>query len=41
MTERLCTYSADKLEERGKTTEEYERLYKVWGEGEIGVIVLG
>lgn len=41
MTERLCTYEKDDLEGRGKTTKEYEELYKVWGEGEIGVIVLG
>ena len=41
MTERLCTYDKKDLEARGKTTAEYEKLYKVWGEGEIGVIVLG
>jgi 2,4-dienoyl-CoA reductase-like NADH-dependent reductase (Old Yellow Enzyme family) len=41
MTERLCTYEDGDLEARGKTTKEYEHLYKVWGEGEIGTIVLG
>ncbi|BGP44950.1 hypothetical protein JCM10450v2_000765 [Rhodotorula kratochvilovae] len=41
MTERLCTYDQENLGERGRTTEEYNRLYKVWGEGKIGVIVLG
>jgi 2,4-dienoyl-CoA reductase-like NADH-dependent reductase (Old Yellow Enzyme family) len=41
MTERLCTYEKDDLAARGKSTAEYERLYKIWGEGEIGVIVLG
>ncbi|GAA5892582.1 hypothetical protein JCM6882_005652 [Rhodosporidiobolus microsporus] len=41
MTERLCTYDQDNLDERGKPTEEYRRLYEVWGEGQIGVIVLG
>ncbi|GAA5994756.1 NADH:flavin oxidoreductase/NADH oxidase family protein [Rhodotorula paludigena] len=41
MTERLCTYDQDNLDERGKPTPEYEHLYKVWGEGKIGVIVLG
>ncbi len=41
MTERLCTYSKADLEERGKPTPEYIELYKVWGEGQIGTIVLG
>jgi 2,4-dienoyl-CoA reductase-like NADH-dependent reductase (Old Yellow Enzyme family) len=41
MTERLCTWSDDNLDERGKPTPEYERLYEEWGKGEIGVIVLG
>ncbi|KAH9819696.1 hypothetical protein DFH28DRAFT_33952 [Melampsora americana] len=41
MTERLCTYSETDLGERGKPTPEYLRLYKLWGEGQIGIIVLG
>lgn len=41
MTERLCTFDQDNLEERGKATAEYKHLYEVWGEGQIGVIVLG
>ncbi|GAA5862782.1 hypothetical protein JCM8547_006544 [Rhodosporidiobolus lusitaniae] len=41
MTERLATYSQDNLEERGKVTPEYVELYRQWGLGRIGVIVLG
>jgi len=41
MTERPCTYDKTDLEARGKNTAEYEKHYKVWGEGETGVIVLG
>ncbi|KAH9819697.1 hypothetical protein DFH28DRAFT_1105412 [Melampsora americana] len=41
MTEKLCTYSETDLNERGKPTPEYLRLYKLWGEGQIGIIVLG
>ncbi|KAK8849361.1 hypothetical protein IAR55_004693 [Kwoniella newhampshirensis] len=41
MTERLCTFSKEDLNERGKPTTEYDHLYKVWGEGEIGTIILG
>jgi 2,4-dienoyl-CoA reductase-like NADH-dependent reductase (Old Yellow Enzyme family) len=44
MTERLCTYNDDDptdLEGRGQVTKEYEELYRVWGEGQIGTIVLG
>lgn len=41
MTERLCTYDETDLGARGKPTPEYVELYKVWGEGQIGVIVLG
>ncbi|GAA5902154.1 hypothetical protein JCM6882_006715 [Rhodosporidiobolus microsporus] len=41
MTERLCTYDQENLDERGKPTEEYRKLYEVWGEGQIGVIVFG
>lgn len=41
MTERLCTWSDDNLDERGRPTPEYIELYKVWGEGAIGTIVLG
>jgi 2,4-dienoyl-CoA reductase-like NADH-dependent reductase (Old Yellow Enzyme family) len=41
VTERLCTWSDDNLDERGRPTPEYIELYKVWGEGAIGTIVLG
>ncbi|GAA5880378.1 hypothetical protein JCM1840_006196 [Sporobolomyces johnsonii] len=41
MTERLSTYDQDNHDERGKPTPLYENLYRVWGEGRIGVIVLG
>ncbi|GAA6023717.1 hypothetical protein JCM10207_000233 [Rhodosporidiobolus poonsookiae] len=41
MTERLCTYDQDNLEERGKPTSEYGRLYEEWGKGRLGVIVSG
>jgi 2,4-dienoyl-CoA reductase-like NADH-dependent reductase (Old Yellow Enzyme family) len=41
MTERLCTWSDENPDERGKPTPEYVRLYEEWGKGEIGVIVLG
>ncbi|GAA5921372.1 hypothetical protein JCM1841_002462 [Sporobolomyces salmonicolor] len=41
MTERLCTYSQDNFDERGKPTPEYLKLYEEWGKGKIGVIVLG
>lgn len=43
MTERLCRWNRDgeDISARGYPTEEYERLYQRWGEGEIGVIVAG
>lgn len=41
MTERLCTWSDDDFKKRGWPTPEYINLYKVWGEGEIGTIILG
>ncbi|EPQ32058.1 uncharacterized protein PFL1_00256 [Pseudozyma flocculosa PF-1] len=41
MTERLCTWSKDDFKKRGWPTPEYISLYKDWGEGEIGTIVLG
>jgi 2,4-dienoyl-CoA reductase-like NADH-dependent reductase (Old Yellow Enzyme family) len=41
MTERLCTWDDTNLDECGKPTPEYLRLYEQWGQGEIGVIVLG
>ena len=40
MTERLCTYDQDNHDLRGKPTPEYEELYRQWGLGEIGIIVL-
>lgn len=41
MTERLCTYDETDLGARGKPTPEYIELYRVWGQGKIGIIVLG
>ncbi|POY71493.1 hypothetical protein BMF94_5806 [Rhodotorula taiwanensis] len=41
MTERLCTFDQENLDERGKPTPEYIKLYEEWGKGKIGVIVLG
>ncbi|KNE96593.1 hypothetical protein PSTG_10151 [Puccinia striiformis f. sp. tritici PST-78] len=41
MTERLCTYDQEDLNARGKPTAEYVELYKVWGQGKIGIIILG
>jgi 2,4-dienoyl-CoA reductase-like NADH-dependent reductase (Old Yellow Enzyme family) len=41
MSERLCTWDNADPDERGKPTPEYLRLYEEWGQGEIGVIVLG
>lgn len=40
MTERLCPYDKIDHDIRGKPSPEYIRLYKEWGRGEIGVIVL-
>lgn len=41
MTEELCTYDQDHPELRGKPTPEYIELYEQWGQGDIGIIVLG
>jgi len=44
MTERLCYWPEDHVEHpegRGVPTKEYTELYRRWGEGQIGVIVLG
>ncbi|GAA6005645.1 hypothetical protein JCM10207_005281 [Rhodosporidiobolus poonsookiae] len=41
MTERLASYDQENLDKRGIPSEAYNHLYKVWGEGKIGVIVLG
>lgn len=30
-TERLCTFDQDNLDERGKPTPEYIKLYEEWG----------
>ena len=40
MTERLCTWSAD-LKGRGHPTEAYINMYKLWGEGQVGVMIFG
>lgn len=41
MSERLCTWDDEDPTKRGQPTPEYLRLYQEWGQGEIGVIVLG
>lgn len=44
MTERLCYWPEDHMERpegRGVPTQEYIELYRRWGEGQLGVIVLG
>lgn len=44
MTERLCYWPEDHMEHpegRGVPTEEYIELYRRWGEGQLGVVVLG
>ncbi|KAA1124333.1 hypothetical protein PGTUg99_027198 [Puccinia graminis f. sp. tritici] len=41
LTERLCSYDQLDLDARGKPTQEYVELYKVWSQGKIGIIVLG
>ncbi|KAN0060424.1 hypothetical protein ACQY0O_007754 [Thecaphora frezii] len=41
MSERLCTWDKDDFKKRGWPTPEYIGLYKLWGEGQIGTIVLG
>lgn len=43
MTERLCHWSkeGEDISARGYPSKEYEKLYEIWGKGEIGVIVAG
>ena len=43
MTERLCYWPKDDspISDRGVPTEAYTHLYRRWGEGEIGMIVMG
>lgn len=43
MTERLCNWNKDgeDISARGFPSDEYERLYRKWGEGDIGIIVAG
>ncbi|GAA5872565.1 hypothetical protein JCM16303_004565 [Sporobolomyces ruberrimus] len=41
MSERLCSFSEDQPETRGKVSQEYIKLYEEWGKGSIGLIVLG
>jgi 2,4-dienoyl-CoA reductase-like NADH-dependent reductase (Old Yellow Enzyme family) len=41
LTERLCTWHDTDLNERGKPTTEYLKLYEEWGKGGYGVITLG
>ncbi|CEQ38968.1 SPOSA6832_00450 [Sporobolomyces salmonicolor] len=41
MSERLCTWSNEDFDQRGKPTPAYIKLYEEWGKGDIGVIVLG
>ncbi|EJD45600.1 FMN-linked oxidoreductase [Auricularia subglabra TFB-10046 SS5] len=40
-SERLATFDAADEFSRGKPTEELINLFKIWGEGEIGIIVTG
>lgn len=37
-TERLCTFDQDNLDERGKPTPEYIKLYEEWGK--VGFVFL-
>ncbi|KAI8458738.1 hypothetical protein BY996DRAFT_4576812, partial [Phakopsora pachyrhizi] len=41
MSERLCTFDETDLDKRGNPTSDYLKLYKVWGEVKIGIIILG
>jgi 2,4-dienoyl-CoA reductase-like NADH-dependent reductase (Old Yellow Enzyme family) len=41
MTERLCIWNDAEPKTSGQPTPEYIRLYEEWGQGGIGVIVLG
>ena len=43
MTERLCYWPKDDsaISERGVPTEAYTHLYRGWGEGQTGMIVVG
>jgi 2,4-dienoyl-CoA reductase-like NADH-dependent reductase (Old Yellow Enzyme family) len=38
MTERLCAWSERDLDERGKPTPEYIRVYEEWGKGQMGCV---
>jgi hypothetical protein len=38
MTERLCTWDDENPDQCGQPTEEYLRLYKEWGKGQIGYV---
>jgi len=40
MTERLASWGTE-LNDRGVPSEEYEQLYRKWGEGGTGIIVFG
>lgn len=43
MTERLCEWSDDPKDfnNLGKPTPEYLELYRVWGQGECGILIMG
>ncbi|KAH9472225.1 hypothetical protein Pst134EA_002849 [Puccinia striiformis f. sp. tritici] len=41
MTEHLCTFDQEDLDARGKPTDGFVELYRVWGLGKIGIIILG
>ena len=41
MTERLATFSRTDHQSSGIVTPELVELYKIWGEGEIGILVTG
>ncbi|RAH72288.1 NADH:flavin oxidoreductase/NADH oxidase family protein [Aspergillus aculeatinus CBS 121060] len=41
MSERLCSWSVDDLAARGVPSDELIEAYRVWGEGQIGLILTG
>ena len=41
MTERMSTYSQTNVSKRGIPTKHLIELYRVWGQGRIGLIIIG
>ena len=41
MTERMSTYSQTDVSKRGIPTDRLIELYKIWGQGRIGLIIIG